>query len=73
MVIPKYRFVLLKILNKIMFGKYCAGNILAVELIRNGPISIKKNFFFYMKIFDEYYSQNIASTLFSKHNLIQNL
>ena len=33
MVTPKFRFNLLKILNKVMFGKECAGNILAVMFI----------------------------------------
>jgi len=40
-VTQKFRFILLKILNKTMFGKLCADNILAVMFIGNFHIKIK--------------------------------
>ena len=43
-VTPKCRFILLKILNKIMFGKSWAGIILAVVVVRSILRNIKSFF-----------------------------
>ena len=49
------------------------GKYRVICFARGNKKIMSKNFYFYMKISDKYYSQTIASTLFSKHNLIQNL
>ena len=60
-VTPKFRFILLKILNKIMFGKSWAGIILAVVVVRSILRNIKKFFdaiFLFIHLFQKFCFQN---------------